>query len=72
MDKLLSIVFAGMLCLATTRPAYAYFDMSTFWLVLQTVVAVAAGALLTVKLYWSHLIDRFRRGRDKEPTDVNE
>jgi len=72
MDKLFSLVIAAMLYVAATRPAYAYFDMSTFWLVVQAVVAVFAGALLTVKLYWSRLVGWFRRGRNKEPTDVNE
>ncbi len=69
MSKAVAVVIAGMVFFAAARPAFAYFDASTFWMVLQTAVAVLAGALLTVKLYWKKLTGWFRSVRRRTRTD---
>jgi hypothetical protein len=40
-----------LICLTTT-PAFAYIDPGTGSLWIQTMIAFAAGSLITVKMYW--------------------
>lgn len=69
MSKAVAVAIAAMVFFAASRPAFAYFDPSTFWMVLQTLVAVLAGTLLTMKLYWKKLTDWFRSIRRRATTD---
>ena len=58
----LLIVGAALLLPA---PAYAYLDPGSGSLVLQAMLAGAAGAAVVIKMYWKKLVSRFRgRRRD--------
>ncbi len=46
--------------LITIQPAHAYFEPSTFWMALQGAVALVAGGLLALKIYWLNAVRFFR------------
>jgi hypothetical protein len=54
-------VLAPLLLVIQTDPALAYIDSSSVWMGVQAVVAVLAGGVVALKLYWSQFRDRVRR-----------
>ena len=46
------------------RSAYAYLDVGTGSLVLQTLVASVAAGLFTLKVYWNQVKARFTRAEE--------
>lgn len=55
-----SVVCAFVAIVFMARPAYAYLEPSMSWMVVQGAVAIVAGGLVCLKLYWRKLKDLFR------------
>ena len=51
--------------IVASRPAYAYFDTSTFWMVLQGGIAVVAGGLVGLNLYRKKIIGFIRKVKNR-------
>ena len=56
------LLFVASLCVvAHVDPAHAYLDPGTGSILLQGLLAVIAGAAVTLKLYWARVKDFFGR-----------
>ncbi len=62
--------------LVLTEPAYAYLDPGTINMVVQMVIGALVGGLVTMKIYWTRIVDFLsRRSKktaappDQEPTN---
>ncbi len=55
-----------VLLLLPARDAYAYLDPGTGSFLLQAVIAVVMGALLTLKLYWYRLRSFFSSADERD------
>ena len=66
----LQTVLATLIFVATPITAQAYIDPGTGGLAVQTLLAAIATALVTVKLWWSRLLNLFRKDKKtkKEPS----
>ena len=58
-----------VLLLLPARDAYAYLDPGTGSFLLQAVIAVVMGALLTLKLYWHRLKSFFSSAGERDRGD---
>ena len=54
-----SVIWALVAMIFLIRPAFAYLDASITGMVIQGAVAIVAGGLVCVKLYWTKLKDLF-------------
>lgn len=52
--------YAGLVCILP-GPAFAYLDPGTGSLILQSLIAVIAGAMVTGKYYWHQISAFFRK-----------
>jgi hypothetical protein len=57
-----------MLASATT-PAFAYLDPGAGSMLLQAILAAAAGSVFALKQYWRRLASLLRRNPRRDPTD---
>jgi hypothetical protein len=66
----LTAVFGGLLILATaTTPAFAYLDPGAGSMLLQGMLAAAAGGVFALKQYWRRLVCSLGRKTRRDQTD---
>lgn len=63
------VLFVLAVLLLLPRPAHAYVDASLVSVVIQGVVAVVAGGLVMLKLYWQRVKQLVGRVFKKQPKD---
>ncbi len=62
------ILFAvGIFAIFPAFPAHAYLDGATVSIVLQAIVGAFASILVFGKMYWSRLVNFFKRSGDNTP-----
>ena len=67
---MLKILIAMMVLLALSQNAYAYLDPATGSIILQGLLAAAAGAMITIKLYYYQIKGFFTRNKGKSPDNT--
>jgi hypothetical protein len=70
--RLLLVAMAALGLASVPTTAHAYLDAGTGSMVLQAVIATVAGALVTLRLYWSRLKARFGSGSADAQTAPDE
>jgi hypothetical protein len=66
----LTAVFGGLLILASaTTPAFAYLDPGAGSMLLQGILAAAAGSVFALKQYWRRMVSLLRRKPRRDQTD---
>ena len=66
----LTAVVGGLLILASaTTPAFAYLDPGAGSMLLQGILAAAAGSVFALKQYWRRVVCLLRRNPRREQTD---
>ena len=64
--KVLLVFFAMLLVFFPTKNAFAYLEPGSVSMVLQLLVGVAAAAAVSLKVYWSRLMQLFsKKKREK-------
>lgn len=58
--------FAFIYAALLTGPAYAYLDPGTGSMIIQVLIGVIAGALVTLKLFWSKIKALFNGNRPSD------
>lgn len=62
----------GVILCWISMPAYAYIDPSMGSMWIQSLIALFAGAGLTIKTYWQNLKDFFLRMKQKNNANKNQ
>ena len=58
--------FTLIFSICITIPAYAYLDPGTGSMIIQVIIGVVAGALVTLKVFWSKIKAFFNRSQTQD------
>ena len=65
-------IYLILILIVYTKSVYAYLDPGTGSLVIQSVIAIVAGAIFTIKIYWSRVKGYFFKDNKEEKEDIEE